>query len=145
MAKRKTNETDDSVEAFIDTIDDEAKRADCRALTKLMAAATGQRPKMWGSSIVGFGKHHYHYANGKPAEICKVGFAPRSRSFAFYLPKYPEHASLIENLGKHKYSGGCLHVARLADVDVGVLARMIEKAWRAAGSSASPVPGDVSG
>lgn len=130
MAKRKTNQTDESVEEFIDSIEDEEKREDSRAITKLMAAATGEEPKMWGTSIVGFGKHHYQYANGKPAEICKVGFAPRSRSFAFYLPKYPEHASLIEKLGKHKYSGGCLHVARLADVDVKVLRRMIAKAYR---------------
>jgi len=130
VAKRKTNLTDDSVDEFIESIEDESKREDCRTITKLMAAATGEEPKMWGTSIVGFGKHHYKYASGKPAEICKVGFAPRARSFAFYLPKYPEHASLIKGLGKHKYSGGCLHVTRLADVDVGVLARMIERAFR---------------
>jgi hypothetical protein len=130
MANRKTNQTDDSVDQFIDSITDESKRADCRAITKLLAAATGEEPKMWGASIVGFGKHHYQYANGKPAEICRIGFAPRSRSFAFYLPNYPEHASLIKNLGKYKYSGGCLHVTRLADVDVEVLAHMIEKAYR---------------
>jgi hypothetical protein len=130
MAKRKTIQTDDSVEDFIDSIEDEARRNDCREITKLMAAATGAEPRMWGTGIVGFGKHHYTYANGKPADICKVGFAPRARSFAFYLPKYPEHASLIENLGKHKYSGGCLHVTRLADVDTGVLRRMISAAYR---------------
>ena len=130
MAKRKTNETDASVDEFIDSIEDESKRADSRAITKLMAAATKQQAKMWGSSIVGFGKHHYQYANGKPAEICKVGFAPRARSFAFYLPKYPEHASLIKQLGKHKYSGGCLHVTRLADVDTAILAQMVKCAFR---------------
>ena len=130
MAKRKTNETDDSVDDFIDSIADEPRREDCRAITKLMSTATRQKPRMWGTSIIGFGKHHYQYANGKPAEICKVGFAPRARSFAFYLPKYPEHAALIKKLGKHKYSGGCLHVSRLADVDVSVLARMIASAFR---------------
>lgn len=133
MAERKTNETDDSVEDFIAGIKDEAKRNDCRAITKLMAAATGVEPKMWGTSIVGFGKHHYQYANGKPAEICKVGFAPRAKSFAFYIPKYPEHASLIRKLGKHKYSGGCLHIARLADVEVEILKRMIKSAFRTRG------------
>jgi len=133
MAKRKTNQTDASVNDFIDSIEDESKRKDCRAIATLMADATGEPPKMWGTSIVGFGKHHYQYANGKPAEICKVGFAPRARSFAFYFPKYAEHASLIRKLGKHKYSGGCLHVTRLSDVDVGVLARMIERAFRTGG------------
>lgn len=136
MTKRKTNETDDSVDDFIDSIEDEAKREDCRTIAKLMEAATAEKPRMWGTSIVGFGKHHYQYTDGKPAEICKVGFAPRARSFAFYLPKYPEHASLIEKLGKHKYSGGCLHVRRLADVDAEVLARMIEKAYRTEGRGA---------
>ena len=130
MAKRKTNETDDSVDAFIDGIENEAKREDCRAITKLMASATKAKPKMWGTAIIGFGKHHYEYANGMPAEICKVGFSPRAKSFSFYLPKYPEHAALIKKLGKHKYSGGCLHVTRLADVDVAVLKQMIAKAFQ---------------
>ena len=134
MAKRKTNETEASVDEFIESIEDESKREDCRSIARIMATATGVDAKMWGSGIVGFGKHHYQYANGKPAEICKVGFAPRSRSFAFYLPAYPEHASLISKLGKHKYSGGCLHVARLSEVDTGVLARMINRAYRAGDS-----------
>jgi len=130
MAERKTNQTEASVSEFIDSIKDQSKRDDCRAIAKLMAAATGERPRMWGTSIVGFGKHHYLYANGKPAEICKVGFSPRARSFSFYLPKYPEHSSLIKKLGKHKYSGGCLHVTRLSDVDVDVLALMVKSAFR---------------
>ena len=130
MAKRKTNESEDSVDDFIDSIKDKTRREDCRAITRLMAAATRVKPKMWGTSIIGFGKHHYQYADGKPAEICKVGFAPRAKSFSFYLPKYPEHASLIKKLGKHKYSGGCLHVTRLADVDVDVLKQMVAGAYR---------------
>jgi len=128
--ERKTNESDASVDKFIDSIADKARRDDCRAITGLMRAATGKEPKMWGSSIIGFGKHHYEYANGKPAEICKVGFAPRARSFAFYLPRYPEHAQLIPQLGKHRYSGGCLHLTRLADVDTRVLKKMVSKAFR---------------
>ena len=133
----KTIETNSSVDGFIDTIEDEAKRQDCRALTKLMAAATGVEPKMWGTGIVGFGKRHYQYANGKPSEICKVGFAPRSKSFAIYLPEYPEHALLITDLGKHKYSGGCLHITRLADVHLEILTRMIQTAFRAGGPGAT--------
>ena len=134
MAKRKTNQNDASVSEYIDSIKGDSKRDDCRAITQLMEAATGEAPKMWGTSIVGFGKHHYHYADGKPAEICKVGFSPRARSFSFYLPKYPEHASLIEKLGKHKYSGGCLHVTRLSDVNAEVLALMVKSAFRTGGS-----------
>lgn len=133
MAKRKTNQTDDSVDEFIDSIDDLRRREDCRDITKLMAEATGEEPKMWGSSIIGFGKLHYQYANGKPAEICKVGFAPRTKSFSFYLPKYPEHPSLIKSLGKHKYSGGCLHLKHLSDVDVEVLTQMVKSAYQVGG------------
>jgi hypothetical protein len=130
LAKRKTNRTDESVDGFVDSIESAPQREDCRAITNLMALATGETPRMWGTRIVGFGVHHYDYADGSPAEICKVGFAPRSRSFAFYLPKYPEHESLIGKLGKHKYSGGCLHINHLADVNADVLAQMIERAYR---------------
>lgn len=84
-----------------------------------------------GCHIVGFGKRHYDYANGKPGEICKVGFALRSKSFAIYLLDYPEHDFLITKLGKHEYSGGCLHITRLADVQAEILAQMIEKAFSA--------------
>jgi hypothetical protein len=131
MAERKTQVTDASVDEFIDALDDESRRTDCRAITDLMHAATGQVPTMWGTSIIGFGKRHYHYANGKPSELCKVGFAPRKRSFAFYLPKFPEHAALVEKLGNHRYSGGCLHLVSLDGVDVEVLTRMIESAYLA--------------
>jgi hypothetical protein len=102
-----------------------------------MAAATGEKPTMWGPSIIGFGKRHYHYANGKPAELCKVGFAPRARSFAFYLPSYPGHAALIKDLGKHKYCGGCLHVAKLSDVDSKVLGRIVRDSFRSGGARAA--------
>lgn len=133
MAKRKTIEHDVSVVEFIDSIEEERKRDDCRAIAGLMAKATGEMSRMWGSSIVGFGTHHYQYANGKPGTICKVGFAPRARSFAFYLCKCPENDLLIDKLGKHKYSGGCLHVTRLSDVDENVLVQMIKNAFRSDG------------
>ena len=130
MSRRKTNETDESVDDFIDSIADERKRDDCRAIARIMSDATGMSPRMWGTSIIGFGKRHYRYADGKPAEICQGGFAPRARSFAFYLPKYPEHASLVAHLGKHRYHGGCLHLSKLADVDSSVLSRMVGAAFR---------------
>ncbi len=131
MSKRKTVQTEESVSEFVQSIEDVRKREDCSAITDIMTSATGEPPKMWGTSIVGFGKHHYEYANGKPAEICKVGFAPRARSFAFYFPRFPEHDALINELGKHRYSGGCLHIARLSDVNADVLATMVKCAYRA--------------
>lgn len=130
MAKMKTTLNDNSVTAFLDGIKEPAKREDAHAIAKLMAQATGEEPRMWGNAIVGCGKHHYQYADGKPGEICKVGFSPRAKSFSFYLPRYPEHAMLIQKLGKHKYSAGCLHVTRLADVDTKILAHMIKSAFQ---------------
>ena len=130
MAKRKTHLTGASVGIFIASLKDASRQKDCRAISRLMSAATGEKPAMWGTSIIGFWTHHYQYANGKPAEICKVGFAPRAKSFAFYLPSYPGHAALIKALGKYKYSGGCLHVAKLADVDTDVLSKMVRGAYR---------------
>ena len=130
MARRKTQETDASVDDFVESIADPIKREDCRVLVKLFSSATGQAPKMWGAHIVGFGKRHYKYADGKPAEICKVGFAPRSRSFAFYLAKFPGRKAFYESLGKHKFSGGCLHITRLSGVDLKVLKKIIKMAYQ---------------
>lgn len=129
MAKRKTQETDASVDDFVNSISDPVKREDCRTLVDLFASVTGQEPKMWGSHIVGFGKRHYKYADGKPAELCKVGFAPRSKSFAFYIAKYPGREILLDNLGKHKFCGGCLHITRLTNVDLKVLGKIIKNGY----------------
>ena len=133
----KTQETNASVDEFIDSIEQAPKREDCRAIAKLMQSATGQKPKMWGTHIIGFGKHHYTYANGKPGEICNVGFAPRSRSFALYLSNFPGREKLLNRLGKHRFSGGCLHVVKLADIDEKVLADIVQKAYVKGNSSAA--------
>ncbi len=86
---------------------------------------------MWGPSIVGFGKHYYKYANGKEAEICKIGFSPRSQSLVFYLANFRERASLLNQLGKHKVSGGgCLYINKLEDIDQNILETIIEKAYK---------------
>ena len=81
---------------------------------------------MWGDKIVGFGVYHYTYSDGKLGEICNVGFAPRSRSFAFYLSNFPDRDKLNVTLGKRKFSGGCLHIARLEEVDEAVLETIVQ-------------------
>lgn len=129
MAQRKTRETGASVDDFVDSISDEVKRRDCRALVDLFSSATGQEPKMWGEHIVGFGKRHYHYANGKPAELCKIGFAPRARSFALYIARFPGREALLDNLGKHKFCGGCLHIPKVDAVDLEVLETIVRKGY----------------
>ena len=128
--RRKTHETTASVDDFIDSLADESRRRDCRSITKLMRAATGQPPRMWGPSIIGFGKRHYRYASGQPAEICKVGFAPRARSFALYLAPFPGREALFKQLGKIQRSGGCLHLKSLTDVNLQVLAKLVRGSYR---------------
>ncbi len=129
MVKVKTTQNKSSVTKYIASLPEEQKRKDARKIVKLMKAATQDNPMMWGDKIIGFGVHRYTYANGKPGEICNVGFAPRSRSFAFYLSDYPGRDKLIEQLGKHKFSGGCLHIPKLEDVDESVLENIIQEAY----------------
>ncbi len=129
MAKIKTIQNKASVSKYIASLAEEQKREDGRKIIEIMKSATQQKPMMWGDKIVGFGKHHYTYANGDPGEICNVGFAPRSRSFAFYLSNFPGRDKLLAELGKHKFSGGCLHVTKLEDVDERVLEDIIQKAY----------------
>ena len=135
MSTIKTQENDASIETFISTLDDPRRQQDCRTLVDLFTRASKQTPRMWGTSIVGFGKHHYQYANGKPGEICKVGFAPRAKSFAFYLADFPDRAALLESMGKHKFSGGCLHISKLDAVDLKTLETVVRKAYQHEGAS----------
>lgn len=126
MAELKTKETDTSVDAYIDAIDDEARRDDCRALVKLMKQATKSEPKMWGTSIVGFGKYHYKYASGHEGDSCLTGFASRKKDLTMYITGgFDEHAELLSRLGKFKSGKGCLYVRRLDDIDRSVLKQLV--------------------
>jgi Domain of unknown function (DU1801) len=134
MAKNKTTETDASVDRYIAAITDEARRKDCEALAKLMAKATKQPPKMWGSSIVGFGSYHYKYESGREGDICLVGFSSRKSDISVYgLNAAPSHEALIPKLGKHKAGKGCLYIRSLSDIDLEVLEKLIADAATAKG------------
>ncbi|MGA9623296.1 MAG: DUF1801 domain-containing protein [Bryobacteraceae bacterium] len=122
MADNKTKPTEVSVAAFIDALPDEAKRADAKALVKLMQAATGEKPKMWGPSIIGFGSHHYKYESGREGDTPLIGFSPRKPALVLYGV-----TSSSELLGKHTTGKGCLYIKRLADVDQAVLASLVAK------------------
>ena len=103
MAENKTKETEASVESYFAAIQDDARRKDCEALAKLMAKATKQPPKMWGSSIVGFGSYHYKYESGREGDTCLVGFSSRKSDISLYgLNAAPGHEDLIPRLGRHK-------------------------------------------
>lgn len=131
MTERKTKENKASVKTFIDNVKSDQRRKDSRVVLKIMKSVSHKQPKMWGPSIVGYGKHHYKYANGKDAEICKIGFSPRAQALVFYLGNFQDRAKLLKKLGKHKLSdGGCLYINKLDDVDLGILKIIIEKAYQ---------------
>lgn len=126
MSKNKTTETEINVSGFLNNISDKQKCKDCFELVKLMRKQSGADPKMWGSSIVGFGSHHYKYASGREGDSPNVAFSPRSSSIAIYLSAdFPNREDLLQNLGKHKTDKGCIHIKSLAEINTGVLNEMI--------------------
>ena len=133
MAESKTRKTRGSVTAFINGIADESRRKDCLTVLKLMKAATRAPPRMWGTSIVGFGDLHYKYDSGREGDWFLIGFSPRKDSLALYLmPGLQAHAARLRVLGKHKTGGSCLHIKQLAQVDQTVLKQLIADGVKAA-------------
>jgi hypothetical protein len=127
MSANKTTPNDDSVEQFLNTIDDEQKRQDCYTVLELMKEVTGMEPKMWGSSIVGFGSYHYKYASGREGDAILAGFSPRKQNLTIYNMGGFESDDLLGKLGKFTTGKGCLYIKRLADVDLPTLKTLIEE------------------
>jgi hypothetical protein len=126
MAENKTKANDLSVPEFLDGIADVARRADARALIKLMQGATGEKPKMWGGSIIGFGSYHYTYDSGREGDMPVVGFSPRKAATVIYgLRADGDADSMLAKLGKHTTGKGCVYVKKLSDVDAEVLRKMV--------------------
>jgi hypothetical protein len=133
MAENKTQANKASVTDFVEAIPDETRRADAKALLKLMKTATGEKPKMWGPSIIGFGSYHYKYDSGREGDMPIAGFSPRKAATVFYgLLGFGGAADLLSKLGKHSTGKGCLYVKKLADVDQKVLETLVVKAIAAA-------------
>lgn len=126
--ENKTRPTEMPVEAFLKTVENKTRLEDARTLIELMAQITGERPTMWGPSIIGFGISHYKYASGREGDVPLVGFSPRKANLALYLGKsFEGYESLITQLGKHKSGASCLYINKLADVDISVLETMVER------------------
>ena len=129
MAELKTKVTKASATAFIKEVADEEKRKDSLALLKIFKDATGEKPKMWGTSIVGFGS--YHYVSDRSAQKGDwplTGFSPRKANISIYImPGFSEYGALLKDLGKHKTSVGCLYIKRLSDIDTKVLTKLIKR------------------
>jgi hypothetical protein len=126
MADNKTKPTKLSVAAFIDALTDQTRRADARALVKLMQSAAGEEPTMWGPSIVGFGSYHYTYDSGREGDMPLVAFSPRKAATVLYNAiGFGGSEALLAKLGKHTSGKGCLYIKKLADVDHAVLKALI--------------------
>lgn len=127
-AELKTKQTEASVDEFINSID-ESQRADSQKVLKMMADATGDKGKMWGSSIVGFGYEHLTYASGRELDWFTVGFSPRKANLTLYVLKGSpaKYDDLLEQLGKHTVGKGCLYIKKLSDVNENVLKKIINR------------------
>ena len=132
MAEAKTKRTDQSVSDFIAGLADESRRKDCAALVRLMTKAAGAKGAMYGPSIVGFGIQTIQYAGGRTGEWPMVAFSPRKADLTLYVSARKAPARLLKQLGKHKVSGSCLHIKRLSDVDLDVLASLVSASAKAA-------------
>lgn len=134
MAEPKTKATKASVKDFIDAVPDEAKRKDSLVLLKLFKKITGEKPVMWGTSIVGFGTYHYKSpTTSREGDWMMSGFSPRKQNLTVYVMgmyKSKEFDALLKKLGKHKVStGACLYINRLSDIDMNVLEKIIKKSF----------------
>ncbi len=132
MSDNKTQPTQQSVAQFIDAVEDPQKRADSHQLIKMMTDITGEKPVMWGPTMIGFGSYHYKYESGREGDFMVVGFSPRKAALVLYgLIYYDKGQELLKKLGPHKAGKGCLYIKRLADVDQSVLGEMIGLSFNA--------------
>jgi Domain of unknown function (DU1801) len=129
MAKARTRERDASVDKFVNAVPAEITRRDCATLIQMMSAATGCEARMWGSSIIGFDRYHYRLANGKPGEICLIGFSPRKQNLVLYVTDDHERdADLLAKLGKIGTGKSCIYVKTLSDLHAPTLKELIRRA-----------------
>lgn len=126
MADLKTKSTDASVEDFLRSVPDPQRREDAFRVLELMKELTGEMPRMWGSSMIGFGSYHYKYASGREGDWFVTGFSPRKDNLTLYIVPGPDqHGGLLGQLGKYKTGKSCLYIKRLSDVDWPTLAELV--------------------
>lgn len=127
MAELKTKKNNANVKEFLDSIEDEQKRKDCKEIAKMMRKATGKNAKMWGDSIIGFDEYTYKYATGREGDWMRMGFSPRKNAITLYIMDgFGKYDELMEKLGKHKTGKSCLYIKKLEDVDKDILMELME-------------------
>ena len=130
MAELKTKKTKASVEAFLKRIPDPVQREDSRAVLRMMKDITRLEPRMWGTSMIGFGDYHYKYASGREGDTFLIGFSPRKGTLTLYITQdFEAHAPLMKKLGKHKTGVSCLYIKKLDDVDLSTLRQLVKASF----------------
>ncbi len=126
MAKNKTQPTKVRPADFIAAVDHPTRRADAEVLLEMMTRVSGFAPKMWGPTIIGFGRYHYKYESGREGDSLMIGFSPRKANLVLYImPGYDDISEPLSRLGKHKHSKSCLYINKLADIDMNVLEEIV--------------------
>jgi len=122
MAELKTRPSDEDVDAFITSVENEKRREDCRTVVRMLSRLTGEQPRIWGGSIIGFGSYHYEYESGRTGTWMRIGCSPRKKALTIYIMSgVDRYAELLSRLGKYRTGKSCLYVNRLEDVDLTVL------------------------
>ncbi|QQA43735.1 DUF1801 domain-containing protein [Pelagovum pacificum] len=131
MTENKTQPTGSDVTAFLEAVENPVRRADGLALDALFRDVTGYGPRMWGPTIVGYGRYHYRYDSGREGDFLATGFSPRKANLSIYImPGYQDYGTILARLGKHKLGKSCLYVNRLSDIDTDVLSELIRAGLR---------------
>lgn len=126
MAANATVMTDASVDAFIESVAHDGRREDAHLLNQLFRDETGFQPRMWGTSIIGYGQYHYTYDSGREGNFLATGFSPRKANMSVYImPGYKDYGAILDKLGPHKTGASCLYLGRLSKIDLGVLRQLI--------------------
>src|SRR5215469_3872299 len=132
MPENKTKVTNVSVSAYIEGLTDATRRSEARELVEVMQRASGEKPKLWGPSIVGFGSYHYKYDSGREGDMPLVSFSPRKAAMVLYsMLAHAEAKAVLAKLGSHTTGKGCLYIKKLADVDKTVLEALVVKSLAA--------------
>lgn len=128
MTENKTKPTTKSVSTFLNSVENKRRKADALVINEMMARITGEKPRMWGPTIVGFGEYHYKYDSGREGDLFLIGFSPRKANLVLYImPGYGQFDDLMARLGKFKTGKSCLYINKLNDIDMDVLEELISK------------------
>jgi hypothetical protein len=127
----KTVVTDADVAEFIEAVPHPVRRQDARVLVELMTRVTGEQPRMWGPSIIGFGSYHYRYATGREGDMAAAGFSPRKAAMTVYVDGLDQYGDLLAALGPHTTGQVCLYIKRLADIDLEILEKIVARSYAA--------------